>query len=113
MASKVDAQKFDPIGTIQKLPNFNPTTVASAIAMDAPTAFITRVSGTAEMTTIGLPWDSFAGEICFIPTAAFTGATSGTASATAGKIGLAFTAVAARALFLVYEPTTQAWYPHY
>jgi hypothetical protein len=88
-------------------------TVASAIAQPAPTSYITVVSGTAELTTIVLPWAGFAGTVCFIPTGAFTGATGGTASATAGAIGKAFTAVAAKALFLTYVPSTGLWYPSY
>lgn len=89
----------------------NPVTVASAIAHPAPTAFVTTVSGTAEMTTIGLPWQGFTGAICFIPTQAFTGAIGGTATATAKPIGKAFTAVAGKALFMVFDGTL--WYPSY
>ncbi len=89
----------------------NPTAVASAIAHPAPTALVTTVSGTAAMTTIGLPWPGFTGFIIFIPTGAFTGATGGTATATALPIGLAFQAVVGIALVLVCDGAN--WYPSY
>ena len=89
----------------------NPVTVGSAIAHPAPTARITTVSGTAEMTTIGIPWSGFTGSVVFIPTAAFTGATGGTATATAKPIGKAFTAVAGKALEMFCDGIL--WYPSY
>ncbi len=87
------------------------TTRASAIAMPAPNALITTVSGTAAMTTIGIPWPAFTGVIKYIPTAAFTGATGGTATATALPIGLAFTAVIGKVLDLTCDGIK--WYPSY
>jgi len=87
------------------------TTRASAIAHPAPKALITTVSGTAQMTTIGIPWPGFTGIIIFIPTAAFTGATGGTITATAGPIGLAFTAVTGKILILAWDGAL--WWPSY
>jgi hypothetical protein len=71
----------------------NPVTIASAIAHPAPTAQVTTVSGV------------------FIPTGAFTGATGGTATATAKPIGKAFTAVAGKALHMTCDGLL--WYPSY
>lgn len=89
----------------------NPTTLASTTAMPAPTALITTVSGTVAVTTIATPWAGFTGRITYIPTGAFTGATSGTATDTAKPIGLAFTAVVGKALDLVFDGLK--WYPSY
>ena len=101
---------FRVVGGIQQ-GTVDPITRASAIAMPAPVARITTVSGTAEMTTIGIPWPGFTGSIVFIPTGAFTGATGGTATATAKPIGKAFTAVAGKALELYCDGLN--WYPSY
>lgn len=94
-------------------PNVDPITEASAIAM-AIYYGITKVSGTAEMTTIAVP-AGFRGTICLIPTGAFTGATGGTAAydgtSDAIPIGKAFTAVAAKALYLTTDGLL--WYPSY
>jgi len=88
--------------------------VASAVAMPAPLAKIQRVSGTAAMTTIGLPYPDFEGTVIFIPTAAFTGATGGAAATNlAAPIGLAFTAVVGKALHLTFLRSTGLWYPSY
>ena len=102
---------FRVVGGLQAGVSAVPATVASAIAMSAPTARITTVSGTAEMTTIAIPWPNFTGSIVYIPTAAFTGATGGTATATAKPIGKAFTAVAGKALELYFDGSL--WYPSY
>lgn len=104
---------FQNPGTPEKIAIQNPVTVASAIAHPAPTALITTVSGTAEMTTIGLPWTGFCGFVVFLPTGAFTGATGGTATATAAPIGKAFTAVAGKALIMFYSQAANLWYPCY
>lgn len=88
--------------------------IASAVAMPAPLSKIQRVSGTAAMTTIGLPYPDFEGTVIFIPTAAFTGATGGAAATTlAAPIGLAFTAVVGKALYLTFIRVTGLWYPSY
>ena len=87
-------------------------TLASAATM-APTSYIHYVTGTAEVTLITLPYTGFAGTICFIPAGAFTGATGGTATATNKPVGKAFTAVAAKALYLTYVPSLGLWYPSY
>ena len=85
--------------------------VASAIAQPAPRGAIVRISGTAELTTIDLPYEGFEGVIWLIPTGAFTGATGGTATATAKPIAKAFTAIAAVAFPIVYCKDTGLWYP--
>lgn len=89
----------------------DPVTRASAVAQAAPKALITTVSGTAALTTIDLPWPGFTGFIILIPTAAFTGATGGTATDTSKPIGLAFTAVVGKALMMVFDGTK--WWPNY
>lgn len=89
----------------------DPTVLASTTAMPAPNALITTVSGTVAVTTIAIPWSGFTGKITYIPTGAFTGATSGTATDTAKPIGLAFTAVVGKALDLTFDGLK--WYPNY
>lgn len=101
---------YGRVGGLQQA-NVNPTTVASATTMPAPSAAITTVSGTAEIVLITLPWNGFTGRITYIPTGAFTGATGTAATATAKPIGKAFTAVAAKALDLTFDGTN--WYPSY
>lgn len=87
----------------------DPVTRASAIAQGAPQALITTVSGTAELTSIALPWPGFTGFIILLPTAGFTGATGFTSTATARAIGRAFTAVAGQPIIMVYDGNL--WYP--
>jgi len=89
----------------------NPVTVASTTAMPAPSALISTVSGTVAITTIAVPWPGFTGKISYIPTAAFTGATGGTADGTNMPIGLAFTAVIGKVLDLSFDGAK--WYPSY
>ena len=89
----------------------DPVTVASAVAMTPSRALITTVSGTAAMATIDLPWPGFTGEIKYIPTAAFTGVTGGTATDTAKPIGLAFTAVIGKVLTMAFDGLK--WWPSY
>lgn len=89
----------------------DPVTRASTTAMPASVALVTTVSGTVALTTIDLPWPGFTGTIQYIPTAAFTGATNGTATDTAKKIGLAFTAVTGKVLHLTFDGSL--WYPSY
>lgn len=94
-------------------PNVDPLTEASAIAMSIYYG-ITKVSGTAEMTTIAVP-AGFRGTIALIPTGAFTGATGGTAAYDGTSdtipIGKAFTAVAGKVLYLTTDGLL--WYPSY
>lgn len=88
--------------------------VASAVAMPAPLARIQRVSGTAAMTTLGLPWPDFEGDVVFIPTAIFTWATGGAAATTlAAPFGLAGSAVVGKALVFSFLRSTGLWYPSY
>jgi hypothetical protein len=103
-------EKFGHVGGLQQ-GVVNPTTVASATTMPAPTHAITTVSGTVEIVLITLPWNGFTGRITYLPTGAFTGAIGTTATATAKPIGKAFTAVAGKALDLVFDGTL--WYPSY
>lgn len=111
-AAEAVRSKFDSPGT--DTDSCTTADVASAVAMPAPLAAIQRVSGTAAMTTIGLPWPDFEGQVHFIPTAAFTGATGGAAATTlAAPIGLAFTAVVGKVLTLTFLRSTGLWYPNY
>jgi hypothetical protein len=89
----------------------DPVTRASAIAMTAPNALVSTISGTAQMTTIALPYPGFTGFIIYRPTAAFTGATGGTSDGTNMAIGLAFTAVIGKALMMVFDGAL--WWPSY
>lgn len=107
-AEELAVENFSEPGTLTR-PIFGPD-LASAIAMSGITNRYHRVSGTAQMTTIALPYTGFAGKVSFIPTAAFTGATGGAAGT---AIGLAFTAVIGKVLDLVYNPITGLWYPSY
>jgi hypothetical protein len=89
----------------------DPVTQASAVAMTAPRALISTISGTAAMATIQQPWPGFTGIIVYIPTGAFTGVTSGTASGLNLPIGLAFTAVVGKALIMACDGFK--WFPNY
>lgn len=89
----------------------DPVVVASTTSMPAPKALISTVSGSIAITTIQVPWPGFTGTIKYIPTGAFTGATSGSATDTAKPIGLAFTAVVGKVLTLDFDGTK--WYPSY
>lgn len=104
-------QKYLHYASARVFNNVDPVTRASAVAMTAPNAYLTTVSGTAAMTTIDLPWLGFTGTIAFRPTAAFTGATGGTGTSSAGAIGLAFTAVIGKVLFLTFDGSL--WWPSY
>jgi len=89
------------------------TLASSASVSLAVTSYIHAVSGTAEQLLIDIPYAGFAGTIALRPTGTFTGATTGTATATAKKIGLAFTAVVGKILYMTYVPSTALWYPSY
>lgn len=86
--------------------------IASAATI-APTNYIHVVSGSAQITLITLPYVGFSGTIAFQPTGAFTGATGGTPTATDKAVGLAFTAVVGKTLFMTYVPSAGLWYPSY
>lgn len=88
--------------------------IASAAGLIAtPTHKLHRVTGTAAITLIPLPYPDFAGTIRLLPTGAFTGATGGAATAMNKPIGLAFTAVVGKPLDLTYYPAQGLWYPSY
>ena len=78
--------------------------LASAATI-APTHRIHWITGTAEITTITLPWNTFSGELILVPAGAFT-------TATGGNIAVAVTAVANRPLHFTYHPGKGLWYPH-
>lgn len=89
-------------------------TIASAAGLIAGvTHYLHTISGTAAITLIPIPYDGFAGTIAVRPTGAFTGATGGVATATNKPVGLNFTAVTGKILFLTYFPSTGLWYPSY
>jgi hypothetical protein len=77
--------------------------LASAATI-APTHPFHRVSGTAEIATITVPYDGFAGVIFLVATGAWT-------TATTGNIAKAITAVASAVVPLVYNPIAAKWYP--
>lgn len=104
---------FIPVGGLQQ-GVVNPTTVASTAAMPAPKAAITTVSATVAITTIDLPWPGFTGTIYYIPTAAFTTTTAGTAgtpNALSFPIGLASTGVIGKVLGMTFDGAK--WWPSY
>lgn len=103
--------KFLPQANSRVLNNVDPIVRPSAVAMTQPVAYLTVVSGALAMTTIDLPFIGFTGTIAFRPTGAFTGATGGVTTSTTGAIGLAFTAVVGKILFLTYDGAL--WYPSY
>lgn len=78
--------------------------LASAATI-TPTHRIHYITGTAEIATITLPWNTFSGDLVLIPDGAFTIATS-------GNIITAVTAVANRPLILTYHPAKGKWYIH-
>lgn len=86
---------------------------AGLLVVTSPLRYSQRVSGALAITLIPLPYEGFEGTIALIPTGAFTGATGGTATAQNKPIGLAFTAVVGKTLFLTYLPSTGLWYPSY
>lgn len=90
------------------------TDIASAAGLiAAPSAYLSAVTGALAVTLIPLPYDGFHGTIALRPLGAFTGATGGVATAVNKPIGLAFTAVVGRILFLTYDPSSGLWYPSY
>ena len=80
-------------------------TLASAATV-TPTHRVHYISGTAEITTITLPYPGFMGDVVFIPAGAFT-------LNTGGNIAVAATAVAKRAMRLTYSVKMGLWYPSY
>lgn len=79
-------------------------TALTSAATISPTEAIHHVTGTANVSTINVPYTGFTGKISFIPDGAFTWDT-------AGNIALAGTAVVNRLLEFVYDGTS--WYPSY
>lgn len=99
-------------GTVTKqIQGADIASVAGAIA--SPTNYIHRITGTLAITLIPIPYPGFAGTIAIVPTEIFTGATGGVATSTNKPIGLAFTAVVGKTLFLTYLPAQGLWYPSY
>ena len=91
------------------------STAIAAAATIAPTHYLTSVSGTTEVTLITLPYVGFAGTLALLPldNPCFTGATGGVATSTNKPVGLAFTAVQLKVLYMTYVPSTGLWYPSY
>lgn len=87
-------------------PLIDPNVMASAAGVLTPTFPITRVSGTAAITGITVPYAGFHGPIYLIPTGAFTWTT-------ATNIAVAGTAVVGKVITLVYDPYAAKWYPSY
>jgi len=100
-----DFRFFSTVGGQQQ--SLDGGVVASvAGVMPAPTGFITVVSGALAITGITLPYPTFSGMFCYIPTGAFTWTV-------ATNIALAGTAVVGKALLFVYLPSTGKLYPNY
>jgi hypothetical protein len=109
---EAEYRQYLPVGTLTQ--GVKGVDVASAAGLIAvPGAYLTLVSGTAAITLIPLPYPGFHGTLAFRPTGAFTGATGGTATATNKPIGLAFTAVVGKILFMTFDPVSDLWYPSY
>lgn len=83
------------------------STIASGGTI-APTRPVTFISGVTLISTITPPGDiaTQGGRITLIPTGLWS-------MNTAGNIALGVTAVVSRHLDLIYDPTTQKWYPSY
>lgn len=69
-----------------------------------PTHLIHQVGGATPIVNITEPWAGFGGLIVLLPTSAFTWTA-------AGNIGLAGTAVIAKAVVFAYHQTLKKWYP--
>jgi hypothetical protein len=110
LESETEWRGFLPVGGPSQ--GIKGTDIASAATI-APTNYLHLVSGTAAVSLVTLPYADFAGTIALRPTGAFTGATGGSATALNKPIGLAFTAVVGKILFLTYDPTSSLWYPSY
>lgn len=81
-------------------------TIASTTTI-SPKREVVYVTGTEAIATIVAPFGGqFGLQITLIPVGAFT-------TVTTGNIGLASTAVAAKALNMTYLPATGKWYPSY
>ncbi len=89
------------------------TTLASGTSPLVPTNYLHFVSGTSAITLVTIPYAGFAGTIALSPTGVFTGAIGGSATSVNKPIGLNFTAVVGKTLFLTYYPSTGLWYPSY
>ncbi len=89
------------------------TLASSASVSLAITSYMHAVSGTAAQVLIDLPYAGFSGTIALRPTAVWTIATGGVATATSKAVGLAATAVVGKIMFLTYVPSTGLWYPSY
>lgn len=93
--------------------NLGGTLASSATVSLAITSYLHPVSGVAAQALVDLPYVGFSGTIALRPTAVFTGVTGGTPTTLSKAIGLAFTAVVGKILYLTYDPGTALWYPSY
>ena len=89
------------------------TLASSAGTSLAITSFIHAVSGVAAQVLMDIPYVGFAGVVALRPTAIFTWATGGAATATSKAFGLAGTAVVGKINYFCYVPSTGLWYPTY
>jgi hypothetical protein len=112
LESENEWRGFLPVGgPSQQIKGVDIASAAGLIA--SPSNYLHVISGVAAITLIPLPYPDFAGTIAIRPTGIFTGATGGVATATNKPIGLAFTAVVGKILFLTYDPVSALWYPSY
>ncbi len=79
--------------------------IASAATI-APVALIHRVTGTAAVVNITVPYTGFSGIVILLPTAVWTWTA-------AGNIALAGSAVVGKANIFTYNSVTALWYPNY
>jgi len=86
----------------------NESTIASATTI-VPIAYHTIITGTADITTITIPYVGFAG------TLAFTFVTSGPGDfeTSADNIAAHVNAVRYQTVFMTYSQITGLWYPSY
>jgi hypothetical protein len=102
MSTEAEWERFrEPGGTQHGIQGALLTSAATI----APTHKIHTITGTAEVTTITVPYTGFAGTITLIPDGAFT-------FATGGNVAAAYTAVANRAVHVTYVPSAALWYVH-
>ncbi len=109
---ETEFRQYLPVGTnTQGIKGGDIASAAGAITV--PQAYLSVISGVAAITLIPLPYTGFAGTIAVRPTGIFTGATGGTATSVNKPVGLAFTSVVGKILFLTYDNVSELWYPSY
>lgn len=94
---------FQELSTVQNKMQEGPQTMVAAATV-APRSFLTRFTGTTPITTITPPVTGTC-MLAFI----FTTATANHLN-TGGNIATAWTSIADRVMFLVYDPRTALWY---